>query len=155
MKAACRQAGQQEQQEEGREKANSPLDSGLRSPVPRDRAGWASSTLAQQELGCGACNPGGFETAKLLASGRQVALHCVPAAKAFLTGELTQQGRAGQGVHSHGHKDLKEETVAQQVGGSSCQDDSNKKKAARLKHKDSGIKSLPEGTRGTPGETEL
>lgn len=123
--------------------------------MPRNRAGWASSTLVQQELGCGACNPGGFETAKLQCHLPAWGQHHVPAAKAFLTAELTQQGRAGQGAHSSGHKDLEEETVAQQVGGSSCQDDSNEKKAARLKHKDAGIKSLPERTRGTPGEAEL
>lgn len=37
--------------------------------------------------------------------------------------------------------------MAQQVGGSSCQDNN---KAARLKHNDAGIKSLPEGNRGEP-----
>lgn len=42
--------------------------------------------------------------------------------------------------------------MAQQVGGSICQDNN---KEARLKHNDAGIKSLPEGNRGAPGEAEL
>ena len=74
--------------------------------MPRDHAGWAWSTSAEQELGCGVYGTVGFETAKLQCHQpcplRAWGQYCFPAAAALLTGHLlsTQRcwGRQGKEV---------------------------------------------------------
>lgn len=109
--------------------------------MPRDCAGWAQSTSAEQKLGCGvyktlgrdckAATPPAMPAACLgsvpLPSRRGIACRAPAQHTALL-------GQAGQGGDSSDHKGLGE-AVAQQEGGGSSQEDKDKA-AARLKHKD-------------------
>lgn len=110
--------------------------------MPRDHAGWARSTSAEQELGCGVYDTVGFETAKLQCHQpcppHAWGQHRFPAAEALLTGLLlsTQHcwGRQGKEAIAVTTRVLGR-TVAWQEGGGSCQEDKDKA-AATLEQKD-------------------
>lgn len=132
--------------------------------MPRDHAGWAWSTLAEQELGWGVHDTVGFETAKLQCH-QPCPLHAwgqhhFPVAEVLLTGHLLSTvllGQAGQGGDSSDHKCLGE-TLAWQEGGGSCQEDKDKV-AVRLKAQTQRCRAASRaclrGTEGSLGRQEL